>query len=209
MTYEKQGKNRYFRGWTVKQARTWIRKRFKKTLSAERIRQMFHELGLVRRKPGYVYVRADPIEQNQFIQRLTQRLMEPEVLNGETLVLFFDVATLREHPTVTYVWTEKGVRPQVPTTGGKQQIKVFGAMNFLTGQVRHQEYKKYNSANVIAFLTYLHTCFPNKKILLIWDNSRTHTSQLTRRYLQTNSSWLKVLWLPKYRASTTRSTRTR
>ncbi len=119
-------------------------------------------------------------------------------MQGEVLVLFFDSATLSEHPTVTYVWSAKGVRPAVPTTGGHKSIKIFSVLNFLTGQVRHQEYTHYNSVTVIEFLTYVHTCFPNKRILLVWDNSRIHTSKMTNTYLQKNRDWLEIQWLPNY-----------
>lgn len=199
MVYEKQGKPQYFRGWTVKQAKHWIKKRFRKVLSGERVRQLFHELGRVRRKPGYVYVYANRVKQEEFLQNLVQLLLRPAVLNQEQRVLFVDEATLREHPTRTSVWTLKGVRPQVPTTGGHQKIHIFGAMDWFSGKIRYKFYSRLNSANVIDFLTYLHAQFPTNRIRLIWDNARPHTSRATHQFGRAASAWLEMGHFPKYR----------
>ena len=194
----KKGRRGFTRGYSVKEATNWLIDYCGKALSCERVRQLLHKLGLVRRVPGYHYVFADPAEQKRFIKEFVQTMNRPDVLDGRTVVLCFDEATIREHPTRTTLWSEKGVRPVVPTTGGHKKIHLYGSIEVRTGRTLVRTKAKLNSEKVCQYLSELKQKFPNKKVILFWDNHKSHTSGYTMEFIRRQRSWLEVKQFPKY-----------
>lgn len=198
MTGSKRGRGGYKQAENVNDATQWILDRFKKQLGSERVRQILHELELVKRVPGYEYVNADPIEQDRFKEEWEKIQKQQDIQSGNKLLWTFDIATIREHPTKKTAWSNKGKRPKIKTTGQHRKIHLYGAIDFLSGETFLKTYTRINSKNICEFLDILHKKHPKKNILLIWDNHRSHTSKHTRNYLQNNASWLEVRYTPKY-----------
>lgn len=67
-----------------------------------------------------------------------------------------------------------GKQRKVPTYGKHEGAKLFGAINYETGRVHHQEYEKADVVAFIRFLQDLVTGYPNGKIAMVLDNSRIH-----------------------------------
>src|ERR1043166_1257869 len=52
-------------------------------------------------------------------------------------LLYLDECEFHLHPTLTKVWTLRGIRPVVPAAGVNQRLCVYGAMNWRTGQTHY------------------------------------------------------------------------
>lgn len=183
---------------TVEEARRYIISHFNKSLSNERVRQILHEEGLVQRVPTYSFTRASPTQQKEFVEDYKELMERKEIQSGETIVLFHDETTVREHPTRTTVWSEKGHRPVVLTSGQHQKMHFSGVLNPKTGETYSTIVSGLNSDCFCQFLRELHTRYPNQRIHVILDGHRIHTSKQTKKFIDQNASWLEVSYLPPY-----------
>lgn len=82
-----------------------------------------------------------------------------------------------------YVWGKAKERIEVPILNERDKQTYYGAVNLKTQQCLIQPYKAGDSEATIAFLTYLHQQFPDRRIALIWDGATYHRSQEVKNYL--------------------------
>lgn len=113
-------------------------------------------------------------------------------------ILFGDEASFAQWGSLGYTWAPKGQQPTVPTSGKRRAYKVFGLIEFFTGQVFFQGIQdKFKSDSYIAFLTSVlqQTSVP---LFLIQDGARYHTSKQTRLFFERHLDRLSVFQLPSY-----------
>lgn len=72
-------------------------------------------------------------------------------------------------------------------------------MELLTGDTFHAPHDKGNSEYTLAFLKQLLDHFPDRSLLLLWDQARYHTSHKVQAWLA-DQPRLRVMLLPKYAA---------
>ena len=97
-----------------------------------------------------------------------------------------------------YTWTPKGEQPTVRTSGKRRAYKVFGLIEFFSGQVFFQGIQdKFKSETYIAFLTRVLEQI-SVPLFLIQDGARHHTSQQTRLFFERHANRLSVFQLPSY-----------
>ena len=113
--------------------------------------------------------------------------------------LFFgDEASFALWGSLSYTWAPRGQQPQVKTTGLRKGYKVFGVIEFFSGQLLYQGTEgRFNSESYQAFLAYLLAQFSGP-ILLIQDGARYHTSKATRQFMELHKDRLIVYQLPSY-----------
>lgn len=113
-------------------------------------------------------------------------------------LLFGDEASFAQWGSLGYTWAPKGEQPTVRTSGKRRAYKVFGLIEFFTGQVFFQGIRdKFKSETYIAFLTRVleQTTVP---LFLIQDGARYHTSKQTRLFFEHHANRLSVFQLPSY-----------
>jgi transposase len=114
------------------------------------------------------------------------------------LLLFGDEASFPQGGTLTYTWARRGQQPQVKTSGKRKGYKVFGLIEYFTGQFFYQGQEgRLNSTAYMAFLRRVleQTTQP---ILLIQDGARYHTSAETKAFFTQQAARLQVFQLPTY-----------
>lgn len=184
-----------FSNWTCKTVGGWIKKSFRVTLSAERIRQILHELGFVMLKPAYRYVLADKDERKGFIKTITRRM---DNLSNNEMMLFLDESTVKQHPRLTSTWSLKGVKRLVNTFGNHAKVCIFGAVDPIGGSLSHMKFRNLKSANFIRFLKHIKANRRGKDVIAVLDSSQTHAAKKVIEFMEDNTDWLEVIWLPKY-----------
>lgn len=113
-------------------------------------------------------------------------------------ILFGDEASFAQWGSLGYTWAPKGEQPTVRTSGKRRAYKVFGLIEFFTGQVFFQGIQdKFKSETYIVFLTRVleQTSVP---LFLVQDGARYHTSQTTRLFFEHHANRLSVFQLPSY-----------
>src|SRR5262249_47180342 len=56
-------------------------------------------------------------------------------------------------------------------------------------------------ASFLLFLTALLAAYAGRKIRLVWDNGRFHTTQAVRCWLEAHREQIEIYWLPPYSPS--------
>jgi hypothetical protein len=49
-------------------------------------------------------------------------------------LLYLDECEVHLHPTLTKVWTFRGIRAVVPAAGSNRRLCLYGGLNYRTGQ---------------------------------------------------------------------------
>ena len=114
------------------------------------------------------------------------------------LLLFGDEASFPQWGTLTSTWARRGQQPQVKTSGKRKGYKVFGLIDYFTGQFFYQGQEgRLNSTAYIAFLRRVLEQ-TTQSILLIQDGARYHTSAATTAFFTQQAARLQVFQLPTY-----------
>jgi hypothetical protein len=106
-----------------------------------------------------------------------------EIELGELVVFFQDECHLIWGDICGYVWGKKNERVEVPIVNEKERQTYLGAVNIATGQCLLQAYPKGNGEHTIEYLKYLMSKCNDKRIALIWDGAKYHSSAEVKDFL--------------------------
>ena len=81
-----------------------------------------------------------------------------------------------------YVWGKSSERICVPVVNERQRQTYFGALNYYSHQFVVKADTKANSQSTIAFLEYLQTLYPQKRLALFWDGASASNAQLNSKF---------------------------
>lgn len=94
---------------------------------------------------------------------------------------------------------KKGQQKLIDTPGQQQTAHFFGGYDWLSDEVHGIHHPKRNSEGFCRFLDHLmNEVYPVQKIILVMDNARIHTSQMSQAALALYEDLLQVVYLPKY-----------
>jgi transposase len=94
-----------------------------------------------------------------------------------------------------YVWGKTGARIEIPITNEKMRQTYYGALNYQTKEFIMNPYEVGNGENTVAFMKYLQTQYPGRRIALIWDGASYHKSQEIKDFLaSTNDGKEESQW---------------
>ena len=71
----------------------------------------------------------------------------------------------------------------MPIVNEKERQTYFGAVNIATGQCLLQTYPKGNGEHTLEYLKYLMSQCNDKRIALIWDGAKYHSSAEVKDFL--------------------------
>lgn len=113
-------------------------------------------------------------------------------------LLFEDESMIRDYQAIDRTWFLKGKQRVIPTYGRHCGVKMFGTLDYGTGETLCSEEE---TANAKAFLRFLHMVLDHYsfgKIVIILDNARIHHATLIQPFLQENRARLELVFLPPY-----------
>ena len=120
-------------------------------------------------------------------------LRKAEIVSGELVVLFIDECHLLWGDICGYVWGKTDQRIEVPVVNERQKQTYYGALNQFTQKFLIQAYDQGNPQSTIAFLQYLRSQCPQRRIALIWDGATYHRSGEIKTYLESINQQLDEL----------------
>lgn len=118
--------------------------------------------------------------------------------NAKEALVFQDELEIHLHPTLTRMWSLKGIQPQVPSPGENQKKVVYGGVDYATGRITYTIAATKSGYNFLAFLIALVKAYAGRKIRLVCDNGRFHHTRAVREWLHANKSLVEIFWLPPY-----------
>ena len=120
------------------------------------------------------------------------------VRRQKALLLFGDEASFAQWGSLSYTWAPKGQQPEVPTSGQRKAYKVFGLIDYFSGQFFYKAHAgRFNSESYAAFLLDVMSQ-TTQHLVVIQDGARYHTSQAMKAFFETHAERLTIEQLPAY-----------
>lgn len=105
---------------------------------------------------------------------------------------------IHRHPTLTRMWAPVGRQPEVPAPGKNEKKVVYGGVDYKTGQLTYTLADSKCGVSFLVFLAALLLAYSGKKIRLVCDNGRFHTTKAVQAFLEKHREQIEVYWLPPY-----------
>lgn len=183
--------------WNSALIQELIHQPFGQVYNVHYVCELLKNLGFSFQKARFVSDHLDEEKRREWLQETWPRIQKQAKAAG-ALLLFGDEASFAQRGSLSYTWARRGQQPTVKTSGKRKGYKIFGLIDFFSGQFFYQGMEgRFNSASYIAFLTQVlqHSTVP---IFLIQDGARYHNSKQTREFFQQHTERLTVFQLPSY-----------
>lgn len=105
------------------------------------------------------------------------------------------------HPALTRMWAPVGRQPEVPAPGKNRKKVVYGGVDYRTGLLTYTLADTKCGTEFLTFLIVLVTAYAGRKIRLVCDNGRFHTTRAVQQWLADHRHQIEVFWLPAYSPS--------
>jgi transposase len=183
--------------WTSVLIQEWIEKKFGVHYNRFYVNELLHSLNLSFQKARFVSDHLDEEARQNWMKEKWPEIMNRAKELGAP-IFFGDEASFAQWGSLSYTWAPVGEQPQVKTTGIRKGYKVFGSIEFFSGQLIYQGLEeRFNSDSYQVFLKYLLSHFTGP-VILIQDGARYHTSKATREFISAHKDQLIVYQLPSY-----------
>lgn len=117
------------------------------------------------------------------------------------MLIYQDEMEIHRHPALTRMWAPIGQQPQVPAPGKNEKVVVYGGVDYKTGKLTYTVAKSKCGAEFLAFLIVLVAAYAGRKIRMVCDNGRFHTTKAVQAWLAEHRDQIEVFWLPPYSPS--------
>lgn len=113
-------------------------------------------------------------------------------------MIYQDEMEIHRHPALTKMWALVGRQPEVAAPGQNEKKVVYGGVDYATGKLTYTVADTKCGASFLAFLVTLLAAYAGKKIRLVCDNGRFHTTKAVQQWLAEHREQIEVYWLPPY-----------
>ena len=118
--------------------------------------------------------------------------------DADEVLIFQDEVEIHLHPTLARQWAPVGQQPEVPAPGKNEKRVVYGGVDYRTGVLTYTVAATKCGAEFLAFLIVLVQTYAGRKIRLVCDNGRFHTTKAVQAWLAEHRDEIEVYWLPPY-----------
>ena len=183
--------------WTSVLIQDLIYKKFHVLYNRFYVCELLHHLGFSRQKARFVSDHLDEAARQRWVEKEWPKILAQAQKQGASLY-FGDEVSFALWGSLSYTWALIGHQPLVKTTGKRKGYKVFGAIEFFSGQLVYQGLEEqFTSETYQAFLLHLLAQIPGP-VILIQDGAKYHTSKSTRQFFAEHQERLTVYQLPSY-----------
>lgn len=155
---------------------------------------LFRHARFTYHKPGRVSERRDEQEvkewQSEAKKRLAQAWNDPE-----TVILTEDEMHLSTQTTVQKIWLPQGEYPKVEIARKRDARSIYGFLNVQTGDEHAFKTKWQNMYITATIIPEVRKLYPNKKILLVWDQAGWHKGSEAQKAIKDDGN-IDTLYFP-------------
>lgn len=168
-------------------------------LSPVQVRRLLHQEGFSVHRPKHTLKGKRDEAAYQKAKARLRRLKKRAVAEGPDEVLIFqDEVEIHRLPALARVWAKVGTQPEVPTPGTNEKQGVYGGIDYATGKLTYTVAATKSGVHFLAFLITLVAAYAGKKVRLVCDNGRFHTTKAVQAWLEANRDKVEIFWLPPY-----------
>ena len=113
-------------------------------------------------------------------------------------MIFQDEREIHQHPPLTRLWAPVGQQPEIPAPGKNEKKVVYGGVDDQTGKLTDTIADTKCGTSFLAFLIFLVARDAGRKIRLVCDNGRFHTTKAVPAGLDDHHEPIAIFWLPPY-----------
>jgi transposase len=113
-------------------------------------------------------------------------------------LVFQDEVEIHRHPALARVWAPVGTQPEVPAPGQNEKKVVYGGVDYATGKLTYTVADTKSGVHFLAFLVALVAAYAGRKVRLVCDNGRFHTTKAVQAWLKAHADQIEIYWLPPY-----------
>lgn len=183
--------------WRTPMIQSLIKERFKVHFNVHYLSDYLKNLGFSFQRATFIATQRDAEARNNWLSQTWPSIIE-EQQSKNAYLLFGDECSFAQWGSLSHTWAPIGQTPIVETRGTRKNYKVFGAIDFQTGQFFHQGIEgKLNGSSYIEFLKQI-LKNTRKHIILIQDGAPYHKSKIVKAFIEKNNKRLTVYTLPSY-----------
>src|SRR5262245_24096999 len=167
--------------------------------SDDQMRRLLHEEGFTFQRPKHTLKgKRDEAAFQHAKQELQERKRQALGPSADFALVFQDEVEVHKLPALARVWAEVGSQPEVPSPGKNEKRVIYGGIDYLTGKISYTVGLTKSGVNFLAFLVALAAVYCGRKVLLVCDNGRFHTTKAVRAWLEANQDKVEIYFLPPY-----------
>jgi len=184
--------------WSVKKLKNYLSAKYEIVYESER---SYHHLLEIN---NYSFKLPEGFSKARNDELVSKRMLEiKEEINknkDEYEIFFADESSLHFATEYRRVWLPKGKKTILKVNKSLQRQNYFGAWNVCSKKEHLIELDWQNTTTIIYALEELKKLYPNKKLMIIWDNASWHRSKELRSHLGEGNKFsnIKLVWLPPY-----------
>ena len=183
--------------WNAALLQTLIQREFGVLYNQHYVCALLAGLGLSYQKACFVAAARDDAARSAWLLGTWPHIVQ-QALQRDAMLLFGDEASFAWWGSLGYTWAAKGQQPQVRTGGRRCGYKVFGMLEWFSGELFWAGQKgRFNAQSYCDFIgELLHKT--TRHLIIIQDGARYHTAQQTREYMTAHAARITVYQLPAY-----------
>jgi transposase len=183
--------------WNTPMIQDLIQSRFGISYHPHYLATLLHNLGFSYQKARFVSDHLNEAKRLEWRRCKWPRILR-QARQRKALLLFGDEASFAQWGSLSYTWAPKGEQPEVPTSGKRKGYKVFGLIDYFSGQFFYKTHEgRFNSESYAAFLLNV-LAQTRRHVIVIQDGARYHTSQAMQRFFNAHEARLTIEQLPSY-----------
>jgi transposase len=183
--------------WNTPMIQDLIQTRFGVAYHPHYLATLLHNLGFSYQKARFISDHLNEAKRLEWRQTEWPRILR-QARQWKALLLFGDEASFAQWGSLSYTWAPKGEQPEVRTSGKRKGYKVFGLIDYFSGQFFYKAHAgRFNSESYAAFLLDV-LSQTRHHVIVIQDGARYHTSKVMQEFFDTHAERLTVKQLPAY-----------
>jgi len=170
-----------------------------KYTSKKKLYLIFEQAEFTYHKPGQQYRNRNQEKIDQWVKENTP-IIKRHLEDPDTVVLTGDEMVLSTQTTSQKVWLPVNTFPKVDVSNVRASRSVYGFLNVQTGVEHAFKTEWQNSKVTCQVLEQLRALYPDKKIVIVWDNAPWHRSALIKQWLsaRTDTRPFHLIAFPPY-----------
>lgn len=174
-----------------------IYRQFGRTYNGHYLSTLLYNIGFSYQKARFVSDHLDEEKRALWLEETFPAIVLEARQKG-ALLLFADEASFAGWGSPGYSWALIGQQPLIKTSGKRKGYKVWGLIDYFTGQLFYKgQTDRFTAAHYCAFLQGVLED-TDKPIVLIHDGARYHTAKETKQFLTPLARRVTVYQLPSY-----------
>jgi transposase len=186
------------RVWTARHVYVVLATTFQVVYAVKYIPELLRGLGLSFHKASHELARRNNEARRKWIQETLPALYADKIKEGWR-IFYQDEVGFQTEGTLAYTWGLRGKETVVKNYGRHGRVNLMGAFELGTGVFYGVLTRFYvNACRFRRFLCHLKRAMRTDKLLLICDNARFHHAKWLKEWVEHQTSWLRLVFLPAY-----------